>query len=132
MRRIGSGVPVCAIGQLPGNEKTAFAPDLHSRKTLIKSRNETAKALRKSDGLRDIKLRFAIVSHDGLTVFVFERKPVVFRRIEFVAVGSQIAGVEDFVHLVGFGLGAGAEPVILVAQREGSLDDAVHARYAGR
>ena len=73
MRRVGSGVPVRAVGQLPGNEKTAFAPDLHSRKTLIESRNEAAKALRKSDGLRDIKLGFAIVTDDRLTVFVFER-----------------------------------------------------------
>src|ERR1035441_1201808 len=119
MRLVRPRTPERAVGQLPGDEKTALAADLHSRKALVKPRNHAAQALGEADGLRLANRDLAVGTPDHVAVFIENRLAgVVVGGVELVSVSRQPSGVMDLVHLSWFSIGAGADLDVLVAQRE--------------
>ena len=64
---IRSRTPHGSIGQLPGNEDTALAADLHAIKALIKACYGLAIALREWQRLGRLQLGLAIVAHHRLS-----------------------------------------------------------------
>lgn len=130
---VGTGAAFGAIGQLPGDEQAAPAADLHAGESLVEAGNQAAHALGKGHGLRIALLGLAVVAEHRLAVLVFEwLSGVVVGGVELVPVSGQPASVMNLVHLVGLGLGAGADFEVLVAQGKGCLDDAFHHGHSGR
>jgi hypothetical protein len=132
MGSVGAGPAFGAIGELPGDEETALAADLHAVEALIEAGNEAAHALGKCEGLRIAMFGLSIGIHDGFAVFVEDWCAwVVVGRIELVAVGSEPAGVLHLVHFVRLGDSASAELDVLVAEGEGRLYESSGRRDAG-
>ena len=122
MRRIGSWTSTGTVCQLPRDEQATFPDDFHACKALIKSWNQTPKALWKSHWQRVSEFRLAVRSHDRLAVLVEDWLAMILRRIEFVPVCRKPPGVQNLVDLVRLSLGASADLDVLIAQREGSLN----------
>lgn len=134
---VGTDAPLCSIGQLPGNEEAALAADLHAIETLVPARNDAAKALGKSDGLRVAQLGLSVSVQHRLAVLVRHRSAVIGRGIEFLpvvvtSVVSKPACVVDLIHLVGHGIRSSADFDLLVTERKGNLLDARHNRNPRR
>jgi len=129
MRRIRSRVSARTVRQLPGNKQATFASDFHSRKSLVEARNYAAESLRKSDRLHVPQLRLAIVSQHGLSVFVFQREPVIFGGIELTSIGREPPRVQNLVNLVLLRVRARAYLDVLIAERKSDLDDPAPARH---
>jgi len=133
MVRTAVGDGADSVGELPGDEEATLATDLHAAKTLIKTGDEAAHALRKLHGLRRPYFWFAIFAEDGFAVLVFlGLAGMVVRGVELDAVGGAVAGVLNLVQLAGLGIGAGSEFDVLVTQGEGGFDDAADRGHAGR
>src|ERR1035437_6724123 len=106
MRLVRPRTPERAVGQLPGDEKTALAADLHSRKALVKPRNHAAQALGEADGLRLANRDLALGIPHHVAVFIENR----------------LAG----------GVVGGADLDVLIAKRESRNQWALHRRHTRR
>ena len=128
---VGNGAH--SVGELPGNEETALATNLHAAKALVEAGNEAPHTLGKGHGLRGTHFGLAVFAEDRFAVFVLlGLTGMVEGGVELDAVGGAVSGVMNLVHFAWLGVGAGADLDVLITQGECALDDATSRGYAGR
>ncbi len=120
------------VAELPGDEDAADSTHLHSRKSLVESRNHAAQAHRKAGRLGLGCLGLAIVAHHRLAIVAHHRGGMLIPRIEYDAVRGAPAGVLHLVHLEGLGFRSGTDLDILNPKSEQGFLDRQIRLFPGR
>jgi len=124
---------VRSVGQLPGDKDPPLAAYLHAIKSLVETGDQPSHPLRERHWLRRSELGLSVGTHDWLVVRSHNRNTrVVKGRIELDAVGGAVSGVLHFEQFARHKLGTRANFVVLIAQAECRLHNAVHDRDIGR